>query len=222
MLVFGCVNETGLVDAADPLLLPGDTGLPRTCDDHRTEVVTLDFPARGGCRFGQDGNLDRRNEHLQAYADQSRFVALPEGSQICTLTLASGGERASFDDHLAIVVGDVVIVSGGSGGALDEHPVRDGLPRFDWAAIRGRPFADRYTDYECLGGGRCQVPRTEERGPLDVRIDPDTMADIARSLGVVDGLDIGIVTFGDDDQGDCAHTGLALDVTVQYVPGGLQ
>ncbi len=217
-----CTSEIRLGSALEPVDVPPDTGVPPeppvSCLEAISDTVSLTFEPRSGCAFSADGNLERRNEFLQARADQARFVSLPDASQVCEIAMASGGARATFDDHLVVLVEDVVLVSGGSGGSLDGYPFRDRLPRFDWEAIRGRPFADRYTDYECLGGGRCVVPRTEELGSVDVQVDPDTMADIVEALDLTRGFDVRMVTFGDDDNGDCAHTGLSLDVTVRYVP----
>jgi len=223
----GCGNEALLRSRADTQVVPPDdptspsttpTREPRSCSDAVEEVIEVVFPARSDCAFAQGPNLERRNEFLQAYAEDAEFVALPDGSRLCGLTLASQGERTSFDDHLAIAVDDVVVVSGGSGGALDDYPIVAGLPRFDWPAIRGRPFADRYTPYECLGEGSCVVPRTEEYGPLDVQIDPATMASLVDALSIHDGFDVRILVFGDDDPDDCAHRELALDLQVRYVP----
>ncbi|MEN0066312.1 MAG: hypothetical protein AAGA48_29515 [Myxococcota bacterium] len=212
-LVLGCGNETALRVDVDAPRAPRAS----SCEDASTERQALTFEAREGCSFSEDGNLERRNEHIQARADEARFVSLPPPDTLCGLSLVSKDGPVSFDDHLAILIDDIVVVSGGSGLALDEHPERDGLPRFDWEDIAGRPFSDRYADYRCLGEGRCEVPRTEEVGTLDVRIDPETMASIATSLDWVDGLDVRIVTFGDDDWADCAHTDLTLDVVVETI-----
>jgi len=192
---------------------------PLDCDDDAVlEVTELLFAARANCDFSNDGNLDPRNEHLQARAEESHFVELPQGATLCALALESQGDRAAFDDHVAVLVEDVLVVSGGSGGTLDDYPLVDGLPRFDWTTVRGRPFADRYTPYGCLGGGRCIVPRTEESGPFDVQIEPETMAELVGALALDAGFDVRLLVFGDDDWGDCAHSDLALDLSVRYLP----
>ena len=219
----GCTYEGQLRSRVEPPIAPTDDDAtdpssPRSCRDGVTDVVTLSFAAREGCAFSTDGNLEPRNEFLQARSDEARFVPLPTGALLCDLSLRSIDDAVSFDDHFALLVNDVVLVSGGSGGALSAHGQVSGLPRFDWETLRGRPFADRYTPYECLGGGTCVVPRTEEFGPLDVEVDPDTMEAIVEALGLTDGFDVHILTFGDDDWGDCANTEVELEAVVRYVP----
>ena len=184
-----------------------------------TRSFTLGFQPRRGCVFSSEGNLPPRNEFVQARADEVRFVQLPQIRTLCDLTLrAREGPPIFFDDHVAIVVEDVVLVSGGSGLALNEYETVDGLPRFDWSAVRGEPFRPRNSAYACLGGGRCDVPRTERFGDLNVEVGSETMIAIANSLSLNGGFNVRFLTFGDNDASDCAHSELTLDVDVRYLP----
>lgn len=161
LAVMGCSNEIGLRSRAPTPSVPETSdGVPLRCLDAAIESVPIDFPARDDCDFGQRGNLDPRNGFVQARAVAEQRVELPPGARLCSASLESEGDPVAFDDHLVLLLEDVVLVSGGSGGALDDYAVVDGLPRFDWTEVRGRPFAERYTPYECLGGGRCVVPST--------------------------------------------------------------
>ncbi|MEM6928633.1 MAG: hypothetical protein AAF602_16975 [Myxococcota bacterium] len=217
-VLVGCSNEIGLRSRAPTPPFPETSdGVPLRCLDAAIESVPIDFSARDDCDFGRRGNLDPRNGFVQARAVAEQAVELPPGALLCSASLESDGAPVTFDDHLALLLDDVVLVSGGSGGAIDDYPVVDGLPRFDWTEVRGRPFAERYTPYECLGGARCVVPRTEETGPLDVEIPAPTMVDLVDALAIEGNFDIRIVVFGDDDVGDCAFSDLTLDLVMRYV-----
>lgn len=184
---------------------------PLRCEtDAEAVQVSITFPGRSGCPWSTAGNLERRNEHNQARVEEVREVELPRGSELCDLTVASEpGQQVWFDDHILLALDDVVLVAGGSGLRFDELPVQDGAPRYDWAALRGQPFVDRYAPYTCLGDADCQVPRTEETGPLDVSVPASEIA--GRVAG--DTFELRLVTFGDDDEDDCAHAEVTLDVT---------
>lgn len=212
IFLIGCSNETTLRARLDAVVVPVD------CDDALVANVPLTFAPRAGCAFSEDGNLEPRNEFIQARTDEARSISLTEAETVCGVTLASDGEAVSFDDHLSILVDDVVVVGGGSGIPLDEHPFVNGLPRFDWEVLRGRPFGPRFGEYECLGDGQCRVPNTEEVGPLDIDIDARVMGAIAEDLDLSAGFDVRILTFGDDDGGDCAHSALGLELEVRYLP----
>lgn len=202
-----CGHEAGLRAALDPV---------PSCASPIVETLTLAFPAQRDCAFSQEGNLEPRNEHIQARRIASHRIELPEDAGICGWSMTSDQADVAFDDHLAILLDDIVLVSGGSGIALDAHPLRDGLPRFDWADVRGRPFSDRYAPYHCLGEGPCAVPETERTGPLDLEIDPDTLRVVADALDDPASWRLQLLTFGDDDAGDCAHTDLTVQLTVAY------
>lgn len=212
----GCSNETSLRSHLETPLTP--EGIPVRCLDAVTESVPVDFPARRDCDFGGSGNLEPRNGFVQARSVAQQVVELPRGAQLCSVSLESEGAPVAFDDHVALLLEDVVLVTGGSGGSLDDYPFDDGLPRFDWSEVRGRPFADRYTPYECLGEGRCTVPRTEETGPLDVEIPALTMVNLVEALAIEERFDLRLVVFGDDDPGDCAFSTLSLELALRYVP----
>jgi hypothetical protein len=190
-----------------------------TCEDALTETFELVFAARSGCAFSSAGNLEPREGFLQARRDEARPILLPPIRTLCDLALRSReGPPIAFDDEVVVLVEDVVLVAGGSGLALDEYPTVDGLPRFDWAAVRGASFRPRDAPYRCLGGGPCAIPRTEELGELSFAIDAATMGAIAEALDLLGSFRVRFVTFGDNDPSDCAHGDLRFDLEVRYLP----
>lgn len=214
-LAVGCGQENGLRAQLDP---PGAEPSEH-CEAPQRHTQQLTFPARSGCAFSIGGNLEPRNEFVQARAEEAHAVQLPRGATVCGWSLSSAEDDLTFDDHLALLVDDIVLVTGGSGLAFEEYPEAEGLPRFDWAQIRGRPFSGRYDPYTCLGDSVCGVPETERTGPLELVFDDATMSEIAGALQDPADFDLTLVTFGDDDGGDCAHSALTADLEVRYDPG---
>lgn len=179
-------------------------------------VVPVSFEQRQGCPWGEGDNLERRNEHNQARVEEIRQIVLPAGAEVCDLEITSSeGAAVWFDDHILLALDDVVLVAGGSGLRWNEIDVVDGVPRYDWPGLRGRPFAERYAPYVCLGGDQseCRVPRTEEVGPLVLSFPHQVIADLVEGPS----FQLTLVTFGDDDNDDCAHAEVELAVGVRFV-----
>lgn len=219
----GC-SERGFRNVEPPNTTQEDptspvTELPPGCEGAVVETFDLAYPARQDCPFDVDDNLSRRNEHNQARVEEYRSIRLPEGAQVCSLSLVSRENSVFFDDHLTMTLNDIVLVGGGSGYLFDDLVFVDGLPRYEWPEIAGTPFAERYAPYDCLGGedSVCQVPRTEETAPFHVEIAPAAMQMLTGEISDADAMRFGVITFGDDDGGDCAHSAVTLEVTLAYL-----
>ncbi|MEL6187238.1 MAG: hypothetical protein AAFU79_21645 [Myxococcota bacterium] len=187
--------------------------------DSITETIEVFFPARSGCSFSSDGNLPPQNESLQARAVDVASVDLPQIRVLCDLQLRSQRSPAiRFDDDVAILLEEVVLVAGGSGPALDEYPKVDGYPRFVWEEVRGQRFRPRSNPYACLGSpSLCQVPSTEQLGQLEVSFDANVLIALTQTLNLEAGFDLSFVTFGDNDPTDCAHGDLRMELEVSYL-----
>ena len=188
------------------------------CLDPAVPLTRVSFtqfhPARVDCPWGLQGNLTPRQWHNQARVVERETHLLPEGATICGLRITSEESTFLYDDAVALLFEDVVLVSGGPGTPLDQFPVRDGLPRYDWPAIVGTEMADSAAPYLCLGGrtSQCQVPQTEVIGQFALDFAPEVMASLAARVAPPDGFSLSLVSIGDNDPQDCAHTDLTLQV----------
>lgn len=221
VVLCGC-SERGFVSVEPPNTLDDTetTELPPGCaSDAVGATFELAYPSRQDCPWNEGGNLEPRNEFNQARVEEYRSIRLPEGAVVCELSLASQEQGVFFDDHLTMTLNDVVLVGGGSGYVFEDLELVDGLPVYEWSALAGSPFAERYAPYDCLGGTEsvCQVPRTEETAAFNVEIAPPAMARLTSVLEGADSLRFGVITFGDDDGGDCAHSAVTLDVDLSYL-----
>lgn len=213
---FAPVTEPGATFLSDS----GGPSVGRECDAPvGAGHVRISFPSRVDCPWGVGDNLWQQNEFNQARVEETAVVGVPAGAELCSVRLRSTTEDLMFDDHVTIALGGVVLVGGGSGYAIDALPRVDGLYRYDWSALAGTPFADRSAPYWCLGGSEstCVVPSTEVLGSLELDIGGAALGELAAALTGVESVPLTLVTFGDDDEDDCAHTALELDVDTSWI-----
>jgi hypothetical protein len=191
---------------------------PEPCAAPEVLTVDLDFAAREDCPWGLDGNLEPLNERNRARVEELRDIVLPDGAQLCDLSIASSTADLLFDDHVTITLDDVVLVGGGYGYDVADLPVVGNLPRFAWTSLIDLPFRDRDAPYWCLGQPEsvCVLPETELGGPLEVDLSDAATDDLMVAMAGRSTLPFRLVTFGDDDADDCAHTELTLQVEVAY------
>lgn len=218
-------SEAGLEpdEAADPHVDPkGDVDRedepppPRTCEDAIIDTVVLMAPEARGCPWGRNDNLERRNEFNQARTIESWELPLPAGAMLCEVSLSTQEERVVFDDHISLLLDDALLVGGGSGYPVDLLEEVDGVPRFDWMRVRGTAFQGRDTPYWCLGGAEpCVVPDTERPGRLELAFDDALLRDLVVAS---DAPELSLLTFGDDNESDCSHSAITLEVTLAWLP----
>lgn len=182
------------------------------------ESFEVYFASRRGCAFSDGGNLSPRNGFIRARHVEVAEIPLPEFGTLCNLTLRSReGPPIAFDDEVVVLFNDVVLVAGGSAPNLAEYPYQGGLPRFIWEDLRGQPLRGP-RPYDCLGGGRCEVPRTQELGRLNLGFSAETMLELAQAVDLTNGLRLAFVTFGDNDASDCSHGDIRMDLELRYLP----
>lgn len=235
-LVLGACMENSLSSSPKPGTIPPDSGSPplesttpppveppdappvSPCDDPERLVVALTYPARQDCPWGVDDNLAPLNEHNRARVEEVDDIVLPDGAQLCDLSIRSSTADLLFDDHVTITLDDVVLVGGGYGYDVAGLPSVGNLPRFDWAAIVDLPFRERDARYWCLGEPQsvCVLPETETAGQLEVDLSKAATDDLIAAMAGRSTLPFKLITFGDDDADDCAHTALTLEVEVAY------
>lgn len=187
--------------------------------DREVIVLPQDFPAVSGCDWDVGWNLDRVNELNRAMREESRILDLPNDVTICKVSLKSTTDTLWFDDHVTLSLNDYVLVGGGYGYPIDVLPVDGDLPIFDWRAVRDTPFQDRNAPYWCLGetGSVCDMPQTDSEGPLNLVLGTAAMTELTNALVDQGRLSFELRTFGDDNDSDCSHSDMSLELRVEYV-----
>lgn len=199
------------------------------CEESTPEVLTLTvtFPEpEGGCAWGEDGNGEALDAHIQARVEQTDGLELPEDAVICGATFdfegVNGGEGTPmvYDDVFLFAFNDVVLAS--SHAALLQALPTDGIyATYDWDAIVGQPLEFGEQPTYCLGEddglAECDIPPPETRDLMSISFDQQIVDELAL-LAVEQGrYDFLFVTMGDNDGTDCSHAVFSFEVEVPYV-----
>jgi hypothetical protein len=83
--------------------------------------------------------------------------------------------------------------------------------------LGGRFFFDG--DRYCLGGDEttCIFPDHDTEGNVDFRVGASGIAAVSGRLAGLQNYDFSVIVTGDNDDFNCFHNGLDLNVTVDYV-----
>ena len=77
--------------------------------------------------------------------------------------------------------------------------------------------AVNYGKQYCLGDLECMVPGHDVQGQFSLKIDMTDIPSFSEKLSESADLQFEVITTGDNDDGDCDHSDLNLNVTIQYV-----
>jgi hypothetical protein len=214
----GTLEVPATTPPAPPSSTPPPPRASDPCDTPQSLTVALLYPAREDCPWSTDDNLAPLNEFNRARVEEVQDIVLPPGAQLCDLAIRSATSDLLFDDHVTITLDDVVLVGGGYGYDVGGLPMVGNLHRYDWAEVVDLPFRARDSPYWCLGEPQsvCVLPQTEIAGPLEVELSEGATRDLVAAMAGRSVLPVRLITFGDDDAGDCAHTDLPLVVEVAY------
>ena len=201
------------------------------CEEGEPETLTLtvEFPAlRGGCPWGEDGNLDPDQGVVTARIEQVSSLELPEDAVVCDVVFdfeglnGGSGTPMFYDDNFLFTFNDVVLAAS-YGPMVDEFTEEQGLyRRYEWSALRGYGFEfdDRVPSY-CLGEDEdlasCSVPPPETDGALVLSFEPEIVQELAFRAVEEDRYDFTFITIGDNDDTDCAHERFLFEVAVPFV-----
>ena len=180
-------------------------------------MTLIDLPAlTPNCPFDMGDNLPQAGGVFTARVEQFVDFELPEGAQLCAFSLSGSNEDFYFDDELMLLMNDVPLI--GSVNFASQFEIVDGLPRYDWLRIRGRSTDELGSGATCIEGAvECLIPGTESNGELSVAFDLDTNVRLANTSDQGD-YQFKVVIVGDNDEDlDCAHSGLSLQVSYEYL-----
>jgi len=184
--------------------------------------TTISFGASSGCAWGADGNLDAEEGVYTARAET--FLEVPDlvDAAICSLDMdfSSGFE---FDDDLFLTWNGAVLLTN-QGGVLDNLGTWERYPIWSWTDLVEFAFPGPFQQQQFCAGAdeglaECELPSVSGGGvggggtwSGDLEYDPDAevVAELAWRALELGTPEVGLVVTGDNDDTDCTHT--ALDV----------
>ncbi len=148
-------------------------------------------------------------------------MKLPEGSEICSMTLESPATaKLQYDDFMILTIDDFVIFSSNK-DIVPKLTQINGLYKWDFLKVREMPVDFKALPY-CIGAmERCMFPGTDTEGPVLLKLNYTEIAGITKAIQGKVQVPVDIVTTGDnddsDDKMDCFHMALDLTVTLNYI-----
>ena len=183
------------------------------CNNKKPKTLTkvIEYPPREGCNWGIGENNKKNNGYLSAMEIQTSTIQLPKDSIICNISLASREEFIQYDDHIALVMDDFqLMVSFDNSKYYDTN---DRLLKWDWLKVRNT----RTDDDTIYCAGQCTLPKTQQKGIVSIKMNSKNIAELATAIQAKKSVEMQMISIGDNDDKDCSHSGLTLDVEVEYV-----
>jgi len=178
------------------------------------------------------GNLHRLNGHLMARETTSQAIDLPQNAIICGISLASENSNFRYDDFLtislnqyALMISNDLLMQCDEGADPATCLMKDEFDVWTWDfdRIKGRPFGFNGERY-CFGyqegaenSGECEFPGHDQAGAVKFSLGTDAVSKLSVKLKDQANFTLSLTATGDNDNEDCWHKALSLDVGVDYV-----
>lgn len=196
------------------------------CQGEENELLesNIFFAERVDCSFANaptappvitPGNLPRVQGQLQARESQSQVVSLPDGAIICGMTITSRQDEIQYDDFLAIKLQNYLLMVSND-ELLEFMPSTAGVYTWDFNAIKNKPYGFEGGRY-CLQDSRCQFPGHDRAGEVAFAVGTNAVATMSAKIKGQSDLNFTVTATGDNDDEDCWHTDIDLDVAIEYV-----
>ena len=174
----------------------------------------LHYADTEGCQFGQNGNATPKNLHHTARKEQSQILSLPQNATLCDLSIVSLTDKVRYDDFFLLLLDDYVLVT--SDDSL-KYKDASGLMLWDFDRVKGNPFGAG--EVECLiHHTKCEFPEHDEEGKVNLEFPFGALSNITEKISDVENIRIRLITTGDNNDKDCKHSGMDLQITGSYVP----
>ena len=176
------------------------------------------------CRFGTDGNLEKKQAFIRAYEANPGQLELPTGTvcdvDIKSLPLANSmSPLIRYDDFLILTLdAEIIFFSNASWMQLLDR--NNGIFRWDFKKIIDQEIGNKFEagPYCLVRGAGCQFPGHDKMGPVNFNLRTADIAPIVAKFAGRTTVPLVINVTGDNNDSDCIHTPLTLEVTLKYAP----
>ena len=184
------------------------------------ERVEVQFPATQGCLWNDDGNLHMMEAHFQARMEQEISLDFDATEEICDVEFGFSSEMGGiefpfhYDDHVLFTMNDRIVFH--SFSPLNMQFSQDGFGYYlyDWEDIKGH-YMGFYVDAFGIGNHiELDLPNHDQLGSAFLSVDGAALSNLSKEVLEENRLDFQFVSFGDNDSGDCEHSGFSFWVDV--------
>ncbi len=193
----------------------------------QTQTFRLVFEEKDeSCAWKKNGNKSKKDGKVRARAEEYFNIALGEGDLLCDLSVSSPVQNLRFDDELFVTFNDLILLSSYNYNSHFDvvDPESEDLTHiYSWENLIGgfNPGKTSYDSTYCLGegeeGSSCQVPNSQTTGAFSLMLSEEKGAMLGLSALEHGSADIGLIVTGDNDNSDCQHTEIVLDVSLTTV-----
>lgn len=187
-----------------------------------TSIAKISYAPRKDCQWNKNGNLGRLDQYLQARESQTQTIALQPNTVICDLKLTSSQSNWRYDDNFVLNLSKYVLTHSNPyliDNSVGTLSVEDGFTVWNFDTVKGAKYNLSANPADpCLGNAdTCMIPGHDMAGAVNLSFKPESMVTLATKLLDQNSLDFHLLTTGDNDNGDCEHTGIDFDVEIKYV-----
>ena len=173
------------------------------------------------CQWGQYGNSNGTNGYFSARRDSTDSFPLTGDQTLCDASFSfevdDGGvdQEFAYDDQFIFVVNDHALF-GSFAAHTNMLPQANGAYAYSWGDIFEQQMGYSANPWIVASnqGSYIDIPDPEDNGDLIVGLS-DVVLDNILDENTTE-ITVRMITFGDNDNGDCYHTGLTLfaDLTI--------
>jgi len=207
------------------LLLAGCTPNIETVQDvidlcAARNVTTYSAPALiddrdGGCPFGEGDNIAEDQAVLTARVEEFVLADVGVDTLLCSIDLDFDGNW-HYDDHFFLTWNGKVLASSDA-GLVDEFFTAGSFPIYAWDDIVELQISGSSGDKFCAceedGDADCTIPSGgNNSGRMDIEFESNLQAELALDAWTQGQVEIGLITTGDNDDEDCGHSDLDLEL----------
>lgn len=184
------------------------------------ERIQVEFPATQGCLWNEEGNLPMMEGHFQARMEQELSFDFDSSFELCDVEFGFSSEVGGidfpfhYDDHVLFTMNDRIVFH--SFSPLNMQFAKDefGYFLYDWNDIRGH-YMGFYVDAYGIGNHiSLDLPNHDQLGSAFLSVDGEALSNLSNEVLQEERLDFQFVSFGDNDAGDCEHSGFSFWIDV--------
>jgi len=181
-------------------------------------TVKINFPERMGCRFGQAPNQVRQDAFVQAHEISRGDLELPENAEICEITLEAPNAKLHYDDFIVLALNNQVIFASNKMLVEKLEKNASGVYTWDFTKVVGSPIALFEDGPFCIAPtDRCRLPAHDKEGDVYLKTTYIEIASITKDFTGKSVVPVSLIATGDNDDQDCFHSLLTLDVTMRFI-----